>query len=204
MLDFFRRKRSKIEDYFTEDRRRPQSTREYVSPSGRYRLVVESYATSQGCWDFTRGLVFDDELTGKPIPQEVMTKREPVADVKRNYSSFWHAFVTHPNGREYLLCGEDYQGYSCIDLAADWPENRVDYLPETAQKGAGFCWADCTPDTDTSPPKLIVEGCYWACPYEKVMYDFSNPMQLPYPELSREPLHHEEEDDEDEEEDEEE
>lgn len=32
---------------------------------------------------------------------------------------------------------------------------------------------------------LIVDGCYWACPYELVAFDFSKPMDLPYPELHR-------------------
>lgn len=37
-----------------------------------------------------------------------------------------------------------------------------------------------------STKKLIVfDGCYWACPYELVFYDFSNPMNVPYNELSR-------------------
>ena len=32
---------------------------------------------------------------------------------------------------------------------------------------------------------LAVDGCYWACPYEIVFYDFSDPSRLPLPELDR-------------------
>jgi hypothetical protein len=32
---------------------------------------------------------------------------------------------------------------------------------------------------------LAVEGCYWACPYDLVFYNFSDPTKLPLPELTR-------------------
>lgn len=32
---------------------------------------------------------------------------------------------------------------------------------------------------------IVVDGCYWAGPYELVFYDFSNPMGIPYKELFR-------------------
>lgn len=32
---------------------------------------------------------------------------------------------------------------------------------------------------------IVIDGCYWACPYELVFYDFSNPMNMPYNELFR-------------------
>jgi hypothetical protein len=60
----------------------------------------------------------------------------------------------------------------------------VDYLPEAAKKGFGFCWVA----TNISPDKLTlaVDGCVWAGPYEILFVDFSNPMkELPY--LERQP-----------------
>jgi hypothetical protein len=32
---------------------------------------------------------------------------------------------------------------------------------------------------------LAVDGCYWACPYEIVFFDFANPASLPLPEIDR-------------------
>jgi hypothetical protein len=32
---------------------------------------------------------------------------------------------------------------------------------------------------------LAVDGCYWACPFDVVLYDFRNPEDLPLRELSR-------------------
>jgi hypothetical protein len=131
------------------------------SPSGKYSLTVESYGTGEGHWNYTRGLV---KGTDKLI-----------ADVVRNYSSFWYAFSQHSNGSEYLLCGEDYQGQTIINLDTG---KRIDYLPEEAKKGHGFCWVTVHPSPDSK--YLAVEGCVWACPYEIIIYDFSDPEILPY------------------------
>jgi hypothetical protein len=57
------------------------------------------------------------------------------------------------------------------------------YFPDVGYKGVGFCWAAVY----VSPDRLMlaVDGCYWACPYEVVFYDFRHPEQLPLPELAR-------------------
>jgi hypothetical protein len=131
-------------------------------------LRIDRYRRGPDKWDYSRGIV------------RRLADGAVVADIKRNYSDFWHAWVQHPNGCEYLLCGEDYQGYSIINLT----KNTVStYLPPEALKGHGFCWTSVYP----SPDGLIlaVYGCYWAQPYEAVLYDFSNPGVLPLPELHR-------------------
>lgn len=154
-------------DHYSDDKKRDR-VKEIISPSGKYKLTISYYAQGEGYWDFTRGVVVD------------ISSGKIIADVKRNYSDFWHCFVVHPNGYEYLLCGENYQGYSIINCDTG---KRVDYLPEEAKKGWGFCWIDC--QSIEGGYKLDVEGCYWGAPYEKVIYDFSHPEELPYPELSR-------------------
>jgi hypothetical protein len=42
-----------------------------------------------------------------------------------------------------------------------------------------FCWAKIEVDPE-SENHLIVEGCYWACPYERRRYDVTNPFAFPY------------------------
>ena len=103
-----------------------------------------------------------------------------IADVKRNFGHFWHTWVEHPNGNEYMLCGEDYQGYSLVNLTREIC--RV-YFPEEGYLGFGFCWTAAHP----SPDKMVlaVVGCVWAGPYEVIFYDFRTPDQLPYTELGR-------------------
>lgn len=137
----------------------------FQSPSGLFTLTVTRYKTRDGCWDYSRG--------------EVRTVSGVlVADVQRNYSTFWHAWGQHPNGNEYLLCGADYQGQTVVNCTTG---QRYDYLPPEAENGYGFCWANCT----VSGTTLVVDGCYWACPYERVVYDWTNPDILPYPETNR-------------------
>jgi len=134
--------------------------------STRFDIEIRSYFTKQGCWEVTWAVV-TEKTTGKEV-----------ASVKRNYSQFWYSFEEHSNGSEYLLCGADYQGQTVVNLDMG---KRYDNLPPEAKDGFGFCWASATAYGN----KLAVEGCYWACPYELIIYDFSEPEQLPYKELAR-------------------
>jgi hypothetical protein len=79
-----------------------------------------------------------------------------------------------------LLCGEDYQGYSIINLSNS---KIYTYFPEDGYNGTGFCWAAVYPSKDSLT--LAVDGCYWACPYDLVLYDFNNPDIVPLKELNR-------------------
>ena len=157
-------------DYFIEENRKPNCRSEHTSPSGRYKLVVDSYSTKKGSWSYTRGRLFTQDSD------------EPVGDVMRNYSAFPFAWAeNHDDGHDYIICGKDYQGQTVIQL--DTGERR-DNLSEGAEKGHGFCWA--THQLLEDGKTLMVEGCHWACPYEYRFYDFSNPMsgwpELDFPE----------------------
>lgn len=166
-MEDYSERRKEIEAFFVESNKlddlEPQ-----VSPSGKYSLNVSKYKTRENAWAFTRGIV-----------KEVSTG-EVIADVKRNYSHFWFCWCLHPNGNEYLLCGEDYQGQTLVNLTQKRVQNT---FPNAGYDGYGFCWADVT----MSPNKSIiaVEGCYWACPYDIVFFDFRNPDEFPPKELKR-------------------
>lgn len=169
MLDErYMERRKRVEGMFTVEKLKPDSIRVELSPSGKYQLEIRTYTTGEKTWDYTRGIVTKIE------------ESKPIADVKRNYHHFWHAWFQHPNGNEYLLCGEDYQGYSVVNLTT---REYHCYFPEDAYRGAGFCWASAYPSPDGLA--LVVDGCYWACPYELVLYDLSNPDALPLPEIKR-------------------
>ena len=112
------------EQYFTADRQRGEGE-SFPSLSGRYTLTISEYRTKPEWGDYSRGIVRDKEGNG-------------VVDVKRNYGAFPFCFVEHPNGHEYLVCGEDYQGQTVVELDTG---KRVDYVPPEAQEGLGFCWA---------------------------------------------------------------
>ncbi|WP_437960410.1 hypothetical protein WME76_12725 [Sorangium sp. So ce119] len=146
--------------FFTPENEQVDARRELLSPSGKYRLVVSSFSTGPGAWDYAQGTVY---RTGSG---------EPAAVVQRNHDSFPFLFVeAHPNGHDYLVCGEDYQGQTVVELDTG---KRRDHLPDEAKEGVGFCWTDMR--FEASAAMLVVEGCIWACPYEVRFFDFSDPM----------------------------
>jgi hypothetical protein len=161
-------KRKHVEKFFIPENLKPDSGKVDISPSGKFRIEINRYLTLPNSWEYSRGIATRSD------------NGEVIADIKRNYGHFWHAWVQHANGNEYLLCGEDYQGYSLLNLKTG--KYQV-YFPEAGYKGTGFCWAAVYPSPDGLV--LAVDGCYWACPYELVIFDFRNPEIMPYPELAR-------------------
>lgn len=133
--------------------------KESFSPSGKYRLILESFRTGEGTWNVTQGTLYK------------VGEDEPIGCIQRNYCAFPHLWVEgHPKG-DFFVGGEDYQGQTVIDLGTG---ARRDLLPEEAAQGHGFCWAEYTYHPEHQV--LLVDGCYWACPYEYRLYDFSDPM----------------------------
>jgi hypothetical protein len=176
------------EEVLAEHERREQDTLKFVQGEpewnqtfeyGSVGLTITAHKTKEGCWSYTKCVV-------------TAPGREPIV-IPRNYHSFWHLFVDHPNGKKYLLCGHDYQGYDCVNLT-DWVRRK--YVPREALWGVGFCWANVDFNKETC--QLEVYGCYWACPYDDVCFDFSNPDVLPYKEVSREYAPEEEDEDDEE------
>jgi len=137
--------------------------RESTSPSGKYRLVVTRHSTGGGGWNYSKGRVYvGDKL---------------ITEVCRNFASFPFAWVEN-HGKtqgDYLICGEDYQGQTIVDLVSG---DRVNHRPDSANQGFGFCWSSIHPNQDGT--LLAVCGCHWACPYEVRLVDFEDPMNPPW------------------------
>jgi len=153
------------EDFYRDENE--QSRHEKFSPSGRYRLLVRNYGTKPGCWSYSRGTVYR------------VSDGAEVGDVKRNYCWYTLAWIEdHPNGHSYLICGEDYQGQTVIELDTG---RRRDHLPKEAKEGIAFCWVSARFDKDSRI--LVVNGCIWAAPYEYRFYDFADPIEMGWPEL---------------------
>jgi hypothetical protein len=179
----YRRNRKLVENYFKKHDKACRKKgmpidvlSRHVSPSQKYFLALSRCETKPGCWSYSRGVVTD-------------TSDKVIADIKRNYARFPFLWVAHPNGCEYLVCGEDYQGYTIVNVTKGTSQT---YVPEGWLKGVGFCWADHK--FDAEKVQLIVDGCFWAAPYEIVTYDFSNPDVIPLPELKREDASYEDDD----------
>ena len=163
----YKERRDKILGFFKPKNRTDESEKIY-SPSGNFYLIISSYKTGENTWEYSQGIIIKSE------------NDKVIADVKRNYSHFWYSWIQHVNGNEYLLCGEDYQGQTVVNLTKGITQN---YFPESGFDGHGFCWVNAIPSKDSQV--LAVEGCYWACPYDIVFYDFKNPDKLPFKELKR-------------------
>jgi len=161
-------KRRAIEPIFSPENKLPERDASFISPSGGFQLTISHYSSGPKTWGYSRGVVTR------------LSDREVVADIRRNFDHFWHAWVQHPNGSEYLLCGEDYQGYSVVNLTST---AKHDYFSEEGHRGVGFCWVAVHPSPNGLT--LAVDGCVWAAPYELVFYDFTIPDQLPLPVLAR-------------------
>jgi hypothetical protein len=165
----YKQRRKGIEKYFIKSNRLADTTKVIISPSGKYELTIEEYKTRDGGgWNYSRGIV-------RRVSSNVI-----IADVKRNYGHFWYCWHVHNNSCEYLLCGEDYQGYTVVNLSSG--DIHI-YFPEAGYKGSGFCWTAAYPSPDSTI--IAVDGCYWAGPYEIVFFDFSSPDKVPYLELAR-------------------
>jgi hypothetical protein len=164
----YKARRQEIEKLFKLHRKKRDETEVHNSPSGQYKLVVEHYAVGKDRWDYSIGMVIH-------VPSKKI-----ICKIKRNYGVFWHSWVSHDNGFDYLLCGEDYQGYTTVNLTK---QETFTHFPDEGYDGSGFCWSAAFPSPDSSI--LAVDGCYWACPYELVLYDFTQPDILPYKELKR-------------------
>ncbi len=152
--------RIEIDASFATQNEDMTSRREEMSQSGNYKLVIGTFGRMPNFWSYTQGRVFR------------IGSHEPIATINRNYTCFPFAFIEgHPNGHDYLLCGEDYQGQTVIELDTG---KRRDYLPDEADDGSGFCWAAYR--FNAASQILFVDGCHWACPYEFRFFDFSAPL----------------------------
>lgn len=158
MTTKYEKKRDELAKYF-KPKNASDKFQEHLSPDGKFKLVIRGFSTKKGSWNFTQGLVYR------------VGEDTPLFEVQRNYSQFPFSWIDHPNGHQYLVCGEDYQGSTVLELDTG---NRKDCLPEEAEHGWGFCWVEHRLDQDTKI--LTVLGCCWACPYEFRFYDFSDPM----------------------------
>lgn len=136
-----------------------------IIKAGRYELHISRHSTGKNTWNYSKGRIYRDG--------------QLIETVYRNYGAFPHLFIEqHQNGHDYLLCGEDYQGQTVIELDTG---RRRDSMSNGSEKGHGFCWADYRYDKVSSI--ITVDGCYWACPYEYKFFDFSDPMERGWPEI---------------------
>lgn len=141
-----------------------------------WKLTVCEYKTEPGFIEHSRGIL--EYTKALNIKNEIYNIT--IADIFRNYSHFWFKFIEHSNGRNYLLCGHDYQGITIIELET---MHRTDYLNKGYTGGFGFCPVDAEYDIDNNA--LKINGCIWGAEFEIITFDFSNPMHMPWKQIDR-------------------
>lgn len=122
--------------------------------------------------------VFYSKATNWELVQMEIYKQESnkkTIDFLINDSQFFYAWLVKDQ-TEYLITAEDiYGGQTVVDLN----NNHVaGYSPNED----GYIWTDfhLSPDGKI----LVTIGCVWACPFTIKVFDFSDPMKLPLPELN--------------------
>ena len=161
--------RKSVDELFEKNEFKP-AVFEEISPCGKYRINIRHLDNGKGYWDYIEGII------------TLVKTNEELFIIRRNYGTWWSRFINHQNGNDYLLCGEDYQGYVCLNLTE---KKKHVYYPEGALAGCGFCWIEVREYEEEYDDTITVEGCYWGAPYEKVVYNFSDPDKVPYPEVDR-------------------
>ncbi|AGF85655.1 hypothetical protein QJ854_gp127 [Moumouvirus goulette] len=126
-----------------------------ISPSGKYKLTIETYKTKPGCWNYTRGIIYKIE------------SGEVIQTIDRNYSSFAFNFFNR-NGEEWLFCGKTYYSQCFINLeTGELYDNSSECKPDS------LCWVNV--QSNPTGTILIVECCIWGGGYFITFFDFTNP-----------------------------
>lgn len=152
--------RRDVEPFFTQKNKHGDKT-QVTSPCGKYQLDIERYKTGEHGWDYSRGIVCERKTGAK------------IAEIKKCAPNFWYCWVG-----KFLLCAEDPQGYTVVDL-----ENKktYTYVDPKARAGLGFEWVEVQPSPNGR--FLAVQGTYMGTGQMTVVYDFTNPTKFPLPKL---------------------
>lgn len=119
-------------------------------PEG-YSCFVTSYKFSEKAWAY--------------LKVRIITPEGNEVEFYRNYPSLPYLFLTH-NGMDYMITGEDYQGYTVVNLTKATVRT---ILHPGHEKGWGWCPVSFI-DYDETDSLLTVEGCYWGAEFEYRKY----------------------------------
>lgn len=156
--------RKSLEQLFDPARIVPEDHIDDLSPCGRYSLEVDSY-TTPACPDYAAISMAEVRSTATG---------DLIARIKRNDDRWFHGWIISNDG-DYLVCSEDLEGQTVIDL-------RNGQVASYTSSDDPYIWCEFYPSPDRK--RLAVLGCYWACPYMIVVYDFQSPMSLPLPKIA--------------------
>lgn len=163
--DWYTKKRAMIRDAFRIGTPKQHLSKTIDSPTGKYSIETTPFKISKNGWDYCEGRFYNN------LDDEYITS------VYRNYGSFPYCWLEgHPEG-DFVICGEDYQGMTLVDLMSG---RSTAFITEDAHKGGGFCASsfDVSPEMD----RIAVEGCYWGDMYQLMILEIPQkaPLQFPW------------------------
>jgi len=146
-----------------------------LSPSGKYSLELTPYSVKDRRCPFYSVV-------------EIIRKNdgERLGKIIRNEADFPFIFVEDHGGKDYLLCAEDYQGFTVINITSG---KKLDYVPEKSKRDLAMKITDfyVSPDRKT----IAIEGYGKTKPSDIVetdeihFYKLVDMEKLPYPEVDK-------------------
>ncbi|HMT73223.1 MAG TPA: hypothetical protein PKA77_04105 [Chitinophagaceae bacterium] len=157
--------RADVVKYFDEGALLADTEEIHFSPDNRYYFKSNYYRQTDKNhnWIVSKIQVFQTD------------NNQEIFEFIRNDDSLFHGWLT-TSGKSYLFLSEDIEGKSILDLS-DGSFYSYSFEDDT------FIWCEYYPSPDGK--RLAVIGCYWACPYEILVFDTSEPTRFPFKELYR-------------------
>lgn len=144
-----------------------------ASPSGKYKLELMPYAvTDMRCPFYSVVEIIrssDGERMGKII---------------RNEADFPFLFVENRDGKDYLMCAEDYQGFTLVNITDG---KKYDYVPEKSKRELSLRITDF--HLSPSTQYVAIEGFCKTKPNDLIesdevhFYKIKDLTKLPYQEI---------------------
>lgn len=146
------------------------------SPSGKYTLDLMLYA------------VKDENCPFYSIVEIIRNSDgDRVGKVVRNEADFPFLFIEdHKDGKDYLICAEDYQGFTIINITDG---KKYDYVAEKAKRGMSLRITDFF--LSQNKENLAIEGHTKSKPSDIVetdeihFYHINDISKLPYTEVDK-------------------
>lgn len=120
------------------------------SPCKNYAIIIEKYD-----WNCHKCTVFD--------------RHKMIVELLSTASQFWHCWIVKDNC-PYLVCNEDPQGYTVVNLKAQSIHPYVD------TSGWGLTWKTVKPSPDGK--WLAVQGDYMETTSEIAIFEFSTDVPM--------------------------
>ncbi len=140
----------------------PGARTTHHSPCGRY-FVEETKLIGKGNGE--RPLQFLRVVARRVCDQAV------IDEVLTDHRDLYPGWVSRGTD-DYLLFQEMRGGPTVVDLVRGEVASYYDAEDD-------FIWTDY--HLSPSGSRLVVGGCYWACPWDLRVYDFSSPLSVPLP-----------------------